>query len=174
MHGLVLRGTLAAVVLTFALAAAAPLAASTPGNAYTVTPLVSDVPGAAPNPDPHLVNGWSLARSQTSPWWVADNRTNRSSLYTGAGTLLALAPTVEGGPTGVVFAGITGNFLVGTTASPTTLAPAAFIFVSDDGKIRAWRGGSMAALVTADLHDGAIYKGLAIAQGSAGPLPLRG
>jgi hypothetical protein len=97
MHGLVLRGTLAAVLLTFALAAAAPLAASTPGNAYTVTPLVSDVPGAAPNPDPHLVNGWGLARSQTSPWWVADNRTNRSSLYTGAGTVLALAPTVEAG-----------------------------------------------------------------------------
>jgi uncharacterized protein (TIGR03118 family) len=133
-------------------------------------PLVSDVPGAAPNPDPHLVNGWGLARSQTSPWWVADNRTNRSSLYTGAGTVLALAPTVEGGPTGVVFAGITGNFLVGTTASLTTLAPAAFIFASEDGKIRAWRGGSMAALVTADLHDGAIYKGLAIAQGPAGPL----
>ena len=170
MHGLVLRSTMVAVVLALTLAAAAPLAAAPPDNAYTVTPLVSDVPGAALNPDPNLVNGWGLARSATSPWWVADNGTNKSSLYTGAGTVLALAPTVEGGPTGVVFAGIAGNFLVGTTASPTTLAPAAFVFASEDGKIRAWRGGSTAALVTADLHDGGIYKGLAIAQAPAGPL----
>jgi hypothetical protein len=54
-----------------------------------------------------------------------------------------------------VFAGLAHNFLVGTTTSPTTLAPAAFIFASEDGKIRAWRGGSTAALVTADLNDGA-------------------
>ena len=100
MHGLVLRSTLAAVVLSITLAAAAPLAAAPPDNAYTVTSLVSDVPGAALNPDPNLVNGWGLARSAMSPWWVADNGTNKSSLYTGDGTVLALAPTVEGGPTG--------------------------------------------------------------------------
>jgi uncharacterized protein (TIGR03118 family) len=169
MHGAILRGTLAAVVLALALAAAAPLAAAPPGNAYAVMPLVSDLQGAAPNFDPNLVNGWGLARSATSPWWVADNGTNKSSLYTGSGTVQSLAPTVEGGPTGVVFAGIAGSFLVGTTVSPTTLAPAAFIFASEDGKIRAWRGGSTAALVTADLNDGAIYKGLAIAQAPAGP-----
>jgi uncharacterized protein (TIGR03118 family) len=170
MHGLVLRSTLAAVVLSITLAAAAPLAAAPPDNAYTVKPLVSDVPGAAKNPDPNLVNGWGLARSAMSPWWVADNHTNKSSLYTGDGTVLALAPTVEGGPTGAVFAGITGNFLVGSTAAPDVFLPAAFIFASEDGKIRAWRGGSEAALVTADLNDGAIYKGLAIAQPTAGPL----
>jgi uncharacterized protein (TIGR03118 family) len=165
-----LRGTLAAVVLSVALAAAAPLAAAPPGNAYAVTPLVSDVPGAAPHQDPNLVNGWGLARSGTSPWWVSDNGTDKSSLYTGAGAVQALAPTVEGGPTGVVFAGIADNFLVGSTAAPNVLLPAAFIFASEDGKIRAWRGGSTAALVTADLKDGADYKGLAIAQGSAGPM----
>jgi uncharacterized protein (TIGR03118 family) len=125
--------------------------------------------------DPNLVNGWGLARSATSPWWVSDNGTDKSSLYTGDGTVLAFAPTVEGGPTGVVFAGIQGSFLVGTTADPSDLRPAAFIFASEDGKIRAWHGNgppntSMAALVTADLNDGAIYKGLAIAQGATGPL----
>ena len=170
MQRLVLRSTFVVGVVCLALAAAAPLAATPPGNAYTVTPLVSDVPGAAPNFDPNLVNGWGLARSATSPWWVADNGTNISSLYTGSGAVQALAPAVEGRPTGVVFAGIAGNFLVGSTASPTTLAPAAFIFASEDGRIRAWRGGSTAALVTADLNDGAIYKGLAIAQVPAGPL----
>jgi uncharacterized protein (TIGR03118 family) len=170
MHGHLLRGMLAALVLSLALAAAAPLAAAPPGNSYKVTPLVSDVPGAALNPDPNLVNGWGLARSETSPWWVSDNGTNKASLYTGGGTVLALAPDVAGGPTGMVFAGIAGNFRVGTTAQPLNLQPASFIFASEDGKIRAWRGGSTAALVTADLNEGAIYKGLAIAQGAAGPL----
>jgi uncharacterized protein (TIGR03118 family) len=171
MHGHLLRGMLAAFVLSLALAAAAPLAAAPPGNSYKVTPLVSDVPGAALNPDPNLVNGWGLARSMTSPWWVSDNGKNKSSLYTGGGTVNALAPDVAGGPTGVVFAGIAGNFLVGTTAQPLNLQPASFIFASEDGKIRAWRGGSTAALVTpADLNEGAIYKGLAIAQGPTGPL----
>ena len=170
MHGAILRGTLTAVALSLTLAAAAPLAAAPPGNAYTVTPLVSDVPGAAPTLDPHLVNGWGLARSATSPWWVADNGADVSTLYTGAGAIVPLVPTVEGGPTGVVFAGIAGNFLVGTTASPTTLAPAAFIFASQDGKIRAWRGGSTAALVTADLNDGAIYTGLTIGNSGSGPV----
>jgi uncharacterized protein (TIGR03118 family) len=172
MHRLVLRGTLAVLALSLALAAAAPLAAAPPGNAYKVTRLVSDVPGAALNPDPNLVNGWGLARSSTSPWWVSDNETDKSSLYTGDGAVIAFAPTVEGGPTGAVFAGITGSFLVGTKADPNAIAPAAFIFASEDGKIRAWHGPtstSTAALVTADLHDGAIYKGLAIAQGPAGP-----
>ena len=118
MQGLVPRSTFVVGVVCLALAAAAPLAATPPGNAYTVTPLVSDVPGAAPNFDPNLVNGWGLARSATSPWWVADNGTDKSSLYTGSGAVQALAPTVEGGPTGVVFAGIAGNFLVGQHGKP--------------------------------------------------------
>ena len=170
MHGVILRGALAAFVLSLSLAGAAPLTAAPPGGAYTVTPLVSDVPGAASHLDPNLVNGWGLARSATSPWWVADNGADKSSLYQSDGTVLALAPDVEGGPTGAVFAGITGSFPVGTTASPTTLGAALFIFASEDGSIRAWRGGSTAALVTADLGEGAIYKGLAIAQGATGPL----
>ena len=59
-----------------------------------------------------------------------------------------LVVNVDGGPTGAVFAGVAGNFLVATTAS-ATLAPASFIFDSEDGMIRAWRGGSTAGLVTA-------------------------
>jgi hypothetical protein len=130
-------------------------------------------PGAAAATDPNLVNGWGLARSATSPWWVADNGTDRSTLYnftasTGAIAINPLVVGVDGGPTGVVFAGVPDNFLVGTTVSPTTLAPANFVFSSEDGMIRAWRGGSAAALVTAHGQPGAIYKGLAIAQPTAG------
>src|SRR5262249_22071151 len=119
--------------------------------------------------DPNLVNGWGLSRSDTSFWWVSDNGTDKASLYTGGGAVQTLAPDVAGGPTGTGLAGIAGNFPVDSTAAPDGFQPAAFIFGSEDGVIRAWRGGSAAARVTADLHDGAIYKGLAIAQTSSGP-----
>src|SRR6266516_5662673 len=104
MQRVILRTTLAAAVGCLALAAAAPLPAAPPGLVYTVTPLVSDVPGAAPATDPNLVNGWGLARSATSPWWVADNGTDKSTLYTSTGAIVPLVVTVDGGPTGAVFA----------------------------------------------------------------------
>jgi uncharacterized protein (TIGR03118 family) len=168
-----LRITFLAAAAALALVAAAHLSAAPPGGTFAVTTLVSDVPSPPAATDPNLVNGWGLARSATSPWWVADNGTDRSTLYnfntsTGAITINPLVVGVDGGPTGVVFAGIPDNFLVGTTVSPTTLAPANFVFSSEDGMIRAWRGGSAAALVTAHGHPGAIYKGLAIAQPTPG------
>ena len=49
-------------------------------NAYRVHKLVSDVPGAAASVDPNLVNAWGLAAGPTTPWWVADNGTNVSTL----------------------------------------------------------------------------------------------
>jgi uncharacterized protein (TIGR03118 family) len=173
MRPSLLRLALVAAVSTLTLAAAAPLSAAPPGGSYTVTNLVSDVPGAAALTDPNLVNGWGLARSPTSPWWVADNGTDKSTLYISNGTTISINPLVvgvDGGPSGAVFAGIAGNFLVGTTAAPTTLQPANFVFASEDGMIRAWRGGSTAALVTAHGGPDAIYKGLTIAQTDAGPM----
>ena len=172
MHGFILRAALVAAVVSLALVAAAQLSAAPPEGTYAVTPLVSDVPGAAALTDPNLVNGWGLTRSATSPWWVADNgpdpSTSKSTLYTGAGAINALVVNVLGAPTGAVFTGITGSFLTATTAS-SALAPSNFVFASEDGKIRAWRGGSTAALVTpADGGTDAIYKGLAIAQPATG------
>ena len=83
----VLRTAVAAAVLSLALVAAAPLLAAPPDDAYTVTPLASDIPGVAPTFDLNLVNGWGLARSATSPWWVADNGTDKTTIYNGAGVL---------------------------------------------------------------------------------------
>ena len=172
LHRKIIRAALVAALSTVALVAAAPLTAAPPSDRYTVTPLVSDVPGAAPTLDSNLVNGWGLARSATSPWWVADNGTDKTTIYNGAGVLQMIGGVafqgVEGKPTGAVFSGIAGQFQVGTTASPTTLGTSNFIFASEDGMIRAWRGGSTAALVTASGGSGAIYKGLAIAQPTPG------
>jgi uncharacterized protein (TIGR03118 family) len=173
LHRPIIRAALIAVVSTAVFAAAAPLTAAPPGDQYTVTPLVSDVAGTAAFTDPNLVNGWGLARSGTSPWWVADNGTDKTTIYNGAGVLQSIGGAfqgVAGKPTGAVFSGISGQFQVGTTASPTTLGTSNFIFASEDGRIRAWRGGSTAALVTADRSGvRAIYKGLAIAQPSGQP-----
>ena len=54
-------------------------------NAYTVKVLAQ-----GPDPDPDLVNGWGISRLPTSPWWVADNGTDASTLYKADGSKQAL------------------------------------------------------------------------------------
>jgi uncharacterized protein (TIGR03118 family) len=152
-----------ALVLGSALVAASSLRAAE-RNSYTVTPLVSDQPGVAAHFDPNLVNAWGLTASGTSPWWVADNGTDRSTLYRGDGTPQALVVRVDGGPTGTVFNPTTGFVL-------PTGGRALFLFDSEDGQIRAWNGaqGTTAIVVKDRSGGGAIYKGLAVADTASGP-----
>jgi uncharacterized protein (TIGR03118 family) len=160
------RYGLALAVVICALFATMPLQAAE-DNAYTVTPLVSDQPGAAPVLDANLVNAWGLAASATSPWWVADNGTSTSTLYngnTGLPVPLVVSVGVDSGPTGVVFNG--GSGFVVTSGSSS--APARFIFDSEDGLIRGWNPGvdpTNAVVAPATADPDAIYKGLAIAGG---------
>src|SRR2546430_2365377 len=57
-----------------------------PRNAYVVAPLVSNVAGSATVPDPVLRNAWGVAFSPAgSPFWVNDNGTGCSTLYSGGG-----------------------------------------------------------------------------------------
>ena len=139
---------------------------------FSVTDLVSDIPGQAANLDPNLVNPWGIAFTPSSPFWVADNRTGVSTLYNGTGIALPLVVTVPppaGGnppaaPTGVVF-----NGGAGFEASPGL--PARFIFASEDGTISGWNptANPTAALRVADNSgSGANYKGLAIGNNGAG------
>jgi uncharacterized protein (TIGR03118 family) len=130
------------------------------------------VPSLAPVTDPNVQNAWGLARSGGSPWWIADNGTDKTSVYTGAGALFPIggltAQTVTGAPTGAVFSGIAGQFRVGTAAAPAALATSNFIFAAEDGTISAWRAAP-SALVTVPASPGASYKGLAISNGPSGP-----
>jgi uncharacterized protein (TIGR03118 family) len=133
-------------------------------NLYSVHKLWSDVQGAAVGQDADLVNGWGIVASPTSPWWVSDNGTSKSTLYNGTtGAKLGLTVTVPGAPTGTVFNGSSADFkvMVGT-ADP---AAARFIFATDDGQIAGWNGQGTAA-ISALTTPGAIYLGLAI--GSSG------
>ena len=174
MTRLSVRGALLASVIVAGLVAAVPTQAGPPGNTYTVTPLVSNMPGVAPTTDANLQNAWGLARSATSPWWVSDNGSNKTTVYNGAGALQAINGDafkgVPGAPTGAVFSGISGQFQVGTTQTPATLGTSNFIFDSEDGTISAWRSPSAAALVKVDLSSSdAEFKGLAISNGASGP-----
>jgi uncharacterized protein (TIGR03118 family) len=153
-----------ALVLGAAAVAVAPLTAAE-RNSYMVTPLVSDQPGVAAQTDPNLVNAWGLTSGPTSPWWVSDNGTQKSTLYRGSdGAIQGLVVAVAGGPTGAVF-NPTAGFVLPTGGK------ALFIFDSEDGKVRAWNGaqGTTAIVVKDRSGEDAIYKGLAIADTSAGP-----
>src|SRR3954452_23076994 len=147
MHRFIVRLAAMAAIVTAALAAAAPLQAVPPDDRYAVTGIVSDLATLAPKVDPNLKNGWGLVASATSPWWIVDNDTNKATVYTASGAINSLVVGVDGGPTGEVFGGQAGQFLVGTATAPTTLGPASFIFDSQDGKIRAWRSGTTALVM---------------------------
>jgi uncharacterized protein (TIGR03118 family) len=136
------------------------LAGSASAQHYTQANLVSNQPGAA-HTDINLVNGWGIARSATSPWWVSDNGTGKSTIYNGTtGLPSALVVTVPGAPTGVVYNGTSSFVIPGS-------GPARFIFASEDGTISAWNSGTQAHVVATSA--GAVYKGIAIATVNGNP-----
>jgi len=133
---------------------------------YQQTNLVSDIPSAAKVHDPNLVNAWGLARSSTSPWWVADNGMGVSTLYDGTGAIVPLVVTIPpsnpknsptGNPTGVVYNGrmsfeIKKGF------------PAAFIFVTEDGTISGWnpKVDPTHAIIKVNEKEASVFKGATI------------
>jgi uncharacterized protein (TIGR03118 family) len=128
-----------------AFAVAAALAAG--ANSYAPQTLVTNTNDAA------LVNGWGLSAGPTTPWWVSDNGTDKSTLYNGTGTKQALTVAVAGGPTGTVFNG-----------DATAFGGSRFLFSNEAGQILGWAPGATAATVKAS-SPGAIYKGLTILNG---------
>jgi uncharacterized protein (TIGR03118 family) len=153
-RGLALAASLALLVM-----AAVPVTARNinADNRYGV-----HIISSGPTPDGDLVNGWGIVASPTSPWWVADNGTQKSTLYNGnTGAKLGLVVTIPGHPTGIVFNGATSDFKVDSGGG---LVFARFIFATDDGQIAGWNGAGPA--ISAATTPDAIYLGLAI--GSSG------
>jgi uncharacterized protein (TIGR03118 family) len=164
------RISIAAAALLAAIVTASALAAATRAtgeNAFVVRNLVSDVPGAADHLDPNLVNAWGLTSLPTSPWWVADNGTDVSTLYQADGTAAPLVVKVPSAPTGAA-ANSGSSFVV---RHGTRSGPAKFLFDTEEGKILGWNPGVAAttAVVAGDRSNvGAIYKGLTIASTATG------
>src|SRR4029434_1592065 len=157
------RALAVAASLGLLLGVALPATAGNPNaeNLYSVHKLQSDVPGEAAMTDPDLVNGWGISHSPTSPWWVSDEGTDKSTLYNGnTGAKLGLVVTVEGGPTGQVFNSGSPDFKV-DAGGGTGLLPSVFIFATASGEIYGWNGVGTTAIEAAATPD-AIYLGLAI------------
>ena len=166
---------LAAVVIAAGALVAAGAASSASQNSYSVHNLVSDQSGVADTTDPNLVNSWGIAASSTSPWWVADNGTDVSTLYNGDGVPQPagnpLVVSVDGGPTGIVFNGSSG-FVVSDGNGHS--GPSIFMFATEAGTIRGWNPNvpppvppatrSTQSFVVVDkTGENAVFKGLAIA-----------
>jgi uncharacterized protein (TIGR03118 family) len=165
-------------------------------NAYQVTSLVSNLTGTAATTDPVLQNAWGIAFSPAgSAFWVNDNDTGCSTLYTGNGTRIPLQvsvplpgnviaadscqpfdfnnppPVTPAAPTGIIW-NPSSAFLV-----PGTKIQAAFVFDTEDGTLSAWAGGlspATNAVLAVDNSaiptpaSGAVYKGLVFAVNSHG------
>jgi uncharacterized protein (TIGR03118 family) len=157
---------------------------------YTRTDLVTNSGAGGTVPDPNLVNGWGLVSTSTSPFWVSDNGTGVSTLYSINNTngvaatrvgLVVSIPSVSGGPgtpTGIVApetpAGVQAFTITGTNpiTGKQVSANSLFIFATLDGTISGWNpavggvsatGASTATLAANRSSAGATYTGLAIA-----------
>ena len=105
---------------------------------YRQTNLVSDIAGIAQLQDTNLLNPWGISFSSSSPFWISDNGSGLSTLYSVtndpgvhlhvAKLGLQVAIPGEGVPTGQLFNG-TGSFHGDI-----------FIFAGEDGTISGWRG----------------------------------
>jgi len=138
-------------------------------DGYRQLNLVSDVPGLARVLDPNLVNAWGLSAGPTSPVWVSDNGSSKSTLYRGAtkpgepASIVPLVVSIPGGgsPTGQVF-NSTGDFALPTGGK------AFFIFAGENGDLSAWNPAQGTTAVLVSPSKGGVYKGLALLATSAG------
>ena len=158
------RTSVVASVLGFMLALFPSLA----GAQYTLINLVSNQSGAAEHSDPLLVNAWGLTYGPGGPFWISDNGSGWSTLYTGVGVKQGLQVSIPtaggngpGSPTGIVFNGSQDFQVQGW--------PAIFLFATLDGTISGWAPQSnLNDAIVGVTTPGAVYTGLAITSNAAG------
>src|ERR1700720_3867343 len=138
-------------------------------NDFVQTNLVSDIPGLATITDRELLNPRGISHSPISPFWVSNQATNTSSLYSvtdetnvsKVNLTVAIPKTTKGpqGPTGQVDNTNTSSFPVNNGGDSGS---AHFIFANLNGTISAWDTGPTAFIQVTT--PGANYSGLAINQ----------
>ena len=157
---------------TICLGLAVMLVSSAALAQYQLTNLDSNQAKMAKFMDPMQVNGWGLARSSGSPFWVSDQGSGWSTIYNGQGVkqgLEVLIPSDSGAgagqPTGIVFNG-TGEF-------PVQGWSAFFIFATLDGTISGWAPQSnpnAAIIAVNNSASHSMFTGLAITNRPSGNL----
>src|SRR5215468_10160994 len=99
--------------------------------------LVSDISGIAQVQDTNLVNGWGISYHDTFPFWVSDNATGKTTLYSVTNDVWG-SPHAETVPLVVSIPGdgnVTGQVANNSSAFNSDI----FLFVSEDGTISGWR-----------------------------------
>ena len=155
------RVATAAAALVFATLVIGSASGGIADDVFTVHDLVADTAGPAPLTDASLVNGWGLSAGPTTPWWVSNNGTNTSTLYSGTGAKIALTVAVPGAPSGTVYNGSATDFAVSQNGKS---GAAKFLFSTEGGTILGWSPAVNAATAIpgVDLSStGAVFKGLA-------------
>src|SRR5262249_47697069 len=125
--------------------------------------LVSDVAGLATITDPKLVNPWGISFSGSSPFWLANEGSSSSTLYSGTDETNIMKNSTE---VAVPFATGTVNNSNSTEFLLSNGSSARFLFDSLDGSIYGWNGGATAGQ-TINIP-GAVYTGLASAKNGRG------
>ncbi|MGA9643414.1 MAG: TIGR03118 family protein [Terriglobales bacterium] len=158
------------IALTLCLGLAVLLVSTAAVAQYQLTNLVSNQVGDARHTDPLLVNGWGLAYGPGGPFWLSDEGSGWSTLYTGNGAAKGLKVVVPsesgagpGSPTGIVFNGSPDFAVLGN--------PAIFLFATLDGTISGWapQSNPNEAIIAVDNSAaGAVYTGLAITSKASG------
>jgi uncharacterized protein (TIGR03118 family) len=138
--------------------------ALTPFQSANLVSDIKDPPGGAPAVvDPLLKNPWGIAFSATGPFWVANQGSRMSTIYSGTDATNfmknALEVSIPGPPTGAVF-NDTSDFLLSNGQ------PARFLFAGLDGSIFGWNSGTDAESAVNIL--GAVYTGLDMGSTDAG------
>jgi uncharacterized protein (TIGR03118 family) len=132
---------------------------------YKQTNLVADQAGVGNHADAQLSNPWGIAFLPGDPFWIANNNGGTATTYDAQGVkqtavvgipVAASNPCNPGCPTGIV------------ANSSTDFGGALFIFDTEDGILAKWNGTGNATIAIDKSAAGAVYKGLALLNDTAG------
>jgi len=160
------------IAFTLCLGLAVMLVSSAALAQYQLKNLDSNQAKTAKYMDPLQVNGWGLAYGPGGPFWVSDQGSGWSTLYTGKGVkegLVVSIPSATGAnpgqPTGIVFNGSSDFQVQGW--------PAIFLFATLDGTISGWAPQSNpndAIIAVNNSAAGSVFTGLAVTNRPSGNL----
>lgn len=153
--------------LALTLSSAAVAQSKPASQYYTSTYLTSNLSGKATYTDTLLQNPWGIAYAPGGAFWVSDELSGWSTLYSGTGepqSLQVIVPPASGSgagtPTGLVYNG-SSEFAIDSWVS-------AFLFSTLDGTIQGWSDFDPSTTLIAVTTKGASYTGLAITSHSSG------
>lgn len=136
---------------------------------YQQTNLVSNVAGVGKTTDSQLANPWGISIFPGQDFWIANNNSGTSTLYDNQGNkdngLVVTIPGAQHNPNGNCNPGCpTGTV---SNGNGSYFGGGQFLFATEDGLITAWTGASSTASVVLDNSaSGAVYKGLAVLNGT--------